>query len=260
MNRELNAIFAIATRDFTKFIRDRMRIIFTFVFPAIFVGVLGGSLQASFGKVTGINFLEFALTGSLAQTLFQSTASGIISLISDRESDFSQEMFVSPISRYTIIVGKVLGESLISFTQAGGILLLGYVFGVHLSLQSLISFIPAGIAICLLGGAFGVLVLANLGSQRSANQIFPFVMFPQFFLGGVFSPIKDLPIYLFIASRLAPMTYVVDFGRNILYFGKPEASKVLLYPIWLDLAVMAGMFFVFMTLGTYLFVKNERNR
>ncbi len=45
----------------------------------------------------------------------------------------------------------------------------------------------------MFGGAFGLLVLSNLGSQRAANQIFPFVMLPQFFLAGVFNPINNLP-------------------------------------------------------------------
>jgi hypothetical protein len=37
-----------------------------------------------------------------------STAQGVISLIEDRENDFSQEIFVSPISRYAIVFGKIL--------------------------------------------------------------------------------------------------------------------------------------------------------
>src|SRR3990167_5967693 len=103
--QEFNAILTIALRDFTKFLRDRTRIVFSFVFPLIFIGVLGSSLQANIGESLGYNFLFFTVIGVLGQTLFQSTASGIISLVEDRENDFSQEMFVSPISRYSIIIG-----------------------------------------------------------------------------------------------------------------------------------------------------------
>jgi len=114
--------------------------------------------------------------------------------------------------------------------------------------------------VCFLGGAFGILVLSNLGSQRSANQIFPFIIFPQFFLAGVFSPIKHLPTYLFILSRIAPMTYAIDFIRGIYYSGKPEYAKIVLYNPLIDFTVIAAMFLVFMIVGTILFVKNERNR
>src|SRR5260370_38246074 len=89
----------------------------TFVFPLIFIGALGGSLQASFGRSSAFNLLVFTFTGVFAQTLFQTTAFGLISLIEDRESDFTQEVFVSPISRYTVVIGKIVGETLVSFPQ-----------------------------------------------------------------------------------------------------------------------------------------------
>lgn len=258
--KELNAIFTIALRDFIKFLRDKMRIIFSFIFPLIFIGVLGNSLQSELGDKLGYNFLFFTVIGVLGQVLFQSTASGIISLIEDRENDFSQEMFVSPISRYSIIIGKILGESLVALAQTIGILGFGLLIGVTFSFTQILFLIPAAIIICLFGGAFGVIVLANMGSQRTAQQIFPFLIFPQFFLAGVFNPIQHLPIYLHIFSRIAPMTYAVDLARNAYYWGTPEYSKVVLFSPWLDLVVVGSMFLVFMVVGTYLFVKNERNR
>ena len=94
MNHELNAILAIAGRDVTKLLRDRTRIIFSFMFPLIFIGILGQSLQANVASSLGFNLLLFTFIGVTAQTLFQSSASGIISLVTDRDSDFAQDMFV----------------------------------------------------------------------------------------------------------------------------------------------------------------------
>lgn len=260
LNQELNAVVTIAVRDLTRFLRDKPRILVSFIFPFLFIGVLGGSLQSNLGKQAGFNFLTFVFSGVVAQTLFQSTASGIISLIEDRENNFSQELFVTPISRYSLLFGKILGESLVSFAQVAGVILFGFIIGVPITLVQLVSLIPAGLIACLLGGAFGLLVIANLGNQRSANQIFPLVVFPQFFLAGVFNPIKHLPLPLFIMSRMVPMTYAVDFIRNIFYAGKPEYSKVTLHPFLINSLIIAVMFTLFLYLGTYLFIRNERNR
>ncbi len=261
---ELNAILTIALRDFTKLLRDRFRLIVSFVFPIIFIGALGTSLQSNIGKFISFNYLTFTFTGVFAQTLFQSTASGIISLIQDRENDFSQEMFVSPISRYSIIIGKIVGESMVSLVQAVGVLLFGLLmalfFSIDITIPQLILALPAIFAACLLGGAFGTLVMAALGNQRSANQLFPFVIFPQFFLAGVFSPIKTLPLPLLILSRMAPMTYAVDFFRGLYYWGKPDYQYVVLYHPLIDFIIIAVMFTVMLSIGTYLFVRNERNR
>lgn len=257
---QLNAILTIAFRDIIKFTRDRSRIIATFIFPVIFIGVLGKSLQTNLSDQIGYNFLTFTFTGVLAQTLFQSTATGVISLIEDRENDFSQEIFVSPISRYSIILGKILGESSVAFLQAVGVIIFGVISGVPLGFSQIIGLIPACIIICFLGGAFGVIVLSNLSSQRAANQIFPFLILPQFFIAGVFTPIIHLPLYLFILSRIAPLTYAVDLLRSVYYNGSPEYSKVVLYPTSINLAIIGTLFTVFLVIGTYLFVRNERNK
>ncbi len=99
----------------------------------VFVGILGSSLQSNLPPDIGYNFLVFTFTGVLAQTLFQSTATGIISLIEDRDNDFSQEIFVSPISRYSIVLGKILGESTVAFIQAVGIVLFGLLLSIPIN-------------------------------------------------------------------------------------------------------------------------------
>jgi ABC-2 type transport system permease protein len=258
--RELNAIFTIAYRDLLKLLRDRTRMLASLIFPVIFIGVLGGSLQSNLSDNLGYNFLTFTFIGVLAQTLFQSTASGIISLIEDRENDFSQEMFVSPISRYTILFGKIVGETLVSLTQVIGVLAFGFLIGIPLSIPTLLTLLPFGLLASLFGGAFGVIVLANLGSQRTANQIFPFIIFPQFFLAGVFNPIKNLYFPLNVLSYLAPMRYAVDLMRGIYYWGRPEYDKVVLLNPLTNLLIIGILLAVFMTVGTVMFVRNERNR
>lgn len=115
----LNATLMIAYRDLLKFVRDPMRIISTFIFPLIFIVALGGGLQASLGGKISFNYLTFTFTGVLAQTLFQSASMGVISLIEDRQNDFAQELFVAPVSRYVIIIGKILGETGVALLQGG---------------------------------------------------------------------------------------------------------------------------------------------
>src|SRR3989344_1207552 len=260
MNSDLNAIIAIAARDITKLLRDRLRLAFSLLFPLIFIGILGASLQANVGQSLGFNLLVFTFIGVVAQTLFQSTASGIISLVTDRDTDFAQEMFIAPISRYTIIFGKIIGESAVSFLLLFGVLALGLILQIPLDWPRLILVLPAGLVASLFGGAFGVLVMSNLSGVQSAQQVFPLVIFPQFFLAGVFNPLINLPPVLYILSRIAPMTYAVDFMRGLYYLGRPEYSKIVLHPPAVDLAIMAVYFPVMLVMGPRLFVSRDRNR
>ncbi|MDZ4284513.1 MAG: ABC transporter permease, partial [Patescibacteria group bacterium] len=255
-----NAIVAIAFRDLTKLFRDRIRLVASFVFPFMFIGVLGGGLNASFGDRLGFQFLPFVFVGVLAQTMFQSSAAGVISLIRDRETDFSKELFVAPISRYGIVLGKIIGESLVSLTQGVGIVAFGLIIGVPITLAALAAMAPVAFISALFGGAFGILVLGNVREQRTTAQLFPFLIFPQFILAGVFNPIKDLPPVAAWLSRITPMTYPVDLMRGVFYSGSTErVFAVSRHPL-ANITIIVVLFGVFLLLGTWLFVRKERER
>lgn len=258
--KTFNALLVIALRDLTKLLRDKGRIMASLIFPLVFVGVLGNSLNSNLSADVGYSFLTFVYIGVIGQNLFQSTASGLISLIEDRENDFSQSMFIAPVSRYVIIIGKIIGESMVATVQLLGIGLMAFIFRIPFTGAQILGVAAAVPLITLLGGAFGVLVMANLANQKQANQIFPFLIFPQFFLSGVFSPIKHLPGYLLVLSRISPMTYAVDLIRSIYYSGSPAYDKVVINSVGTNLTVVATMTVIMVGIGTWVFVKNEKNR
>jgi len=258
--REVYAVLTLAYRDLMKLLRDPARLISTLMFPLLFIIILGGSLQGSFGAGTKFDYLAYVFTGVFAQTLFQSSAMGVISLIDDRENDFSQEVFVSPISRYSIILGKIFGETLVAMTQAFGVLAFGLVAGVSFSPAQLFGLAWAGVLTCLFGAAFGVIVLSNLNNRRTADQVFPYIMLPQFFLAGVFNPLQGLPWYLNVLSRISPMRYAVDLTRGIFYSGRADYARAILQGPADNLTLMAAGFLVFLVIGTFLFVRKEQNR
>jgi ABC-2 type transport system permease protein len=257
---ELNAIAAIATRDFFKFLRDRSRVVLSLLIPFLLLFLLGGTLQANLGRSAGFNFVEFTFTGVLGLTVFQSTAQGIASLLDDRQNDFAQEIFVAPISRYSIVFGKIVGETLVAIAQTIPLTALALVLRVTISPAQLLLLVPVVILSCLLGGSFGLVGMSLINSQQAANQIFNFLLLPQLFLAGVFNPITSLPWYLEVLSRLSPLRYVVDLLRDVMYANHPHSSRVVLLDPAANLATIAIMFTAFMVAGTALFVRRETNR
>jgi ABC-2 type transport system permease protein len=154
----------------------------------------------------------------------------------------------------------VVGESLVALPQGLAIIVFGLVIGITLGPLALLALLPTMLVITVFGGAFGVLVLSRLPNRRAATQIFPFIMLPQFFLAGVFNPIENLPWFLDILSRLAPMRYAVDLMRNVYYGFHPEPVDVPIATLGTNLTVIAGLFVVFIVIGTALFVRAEKNR
>src|SRR5713226_7913151 len=229
--RELNVVMALAGRDLLKFFRDPGRMVAAVIFPFAMIFLLGGTLQLNLGKAAGFNFIGFTFTGFLGMTLFQSTAQGLTSLMDDRQNDFAQELFVSPVSRYGIVFGKILGETLVAITQVLPMVVFAMILRVPLTPLSVALLVPVAVLSCFMGGAFGLLLLNTMSDSRASNQIFNFVFLPQYFLAGLISPINSLPWYLEVLSLASPLRYVIDLIRGVVFSGQPEQRLVLATPV-----------------------------
>ncbi len=255
--RNLNALLAISYGSFMRFIKDRPRVISSLVFPAVTIGILGGGIGAN---IKGYDFITFVFVGTVANTLFQTTAQGLLNLVIDRESGLTQELYVAPVSRGIIFLGKILGEGAAAYIQVLGVIAIAIIMGANVTSTQLILSIVAGIPIALLGGAFGIVLIALANSQQAANALFPVLILPQFFLAGVFNPIKNLTGLLNILSHITPLRYAVDFQRGIFYRGLPEYDSVVLMSPWKNLIVIIGFFMLFLIGGGYMYLRRERNR
>jgi ABC-2 type transport system permease protein len=258
--RQFSALAAIAQRDVTKLARDRLRLAVSLAFPVMLMVGLGYTLEPAVGKATGLNELTVAFTGVLAASLFQSAAAGMISLVEDRENDFARELFVAPLPRLTLVSGKVLGETVVALVQGAFIVVFAIAFGVEANAGQLAVLIAPGVACALVGASFGLATLATLPNQRSAMQIFQFLIIPQYVLCGVLVPAHGLPAALEVIAWATPMTYGVDLTRAAFYHGQPGYNAAVSLGPAGAIAAMAGFFVIFMVLGAVLFTYRERHR
>ncbi len=257
---EINAIISIAFRDGIKYVKNPTRLLFSAVFPIIFIGALGGSLDSNLSGTVGFNFISFVLTGVFAQTWFSTVASGVISLKQDYEKNLTQELFVAPISRVSIILGKIFGEMGTAFLQGVFIILFGLLLGVSFTFTQILLMTFAGVIVGIMGGAFGIFVMSFLGDTKFINSVFPLLLLPQYFLAGSFSPIQELPWYLWWLSRAIPLTYGVDFVRNLFYTGLPELELVTLFSTGFAFAVLGIYTLALVILGSTRFASQQKNR
>mgnify|MGYP000298700588 FL=1 len=133
--KELNAVATIAARDITLFFKSPGMIIMSLAMPILMMGMLGGSLAQNMAAGLGFNYGKFMLVGMLVNMLFMSTTSGISSLVEDHFTDFTQEMMISPVSRYSIVIGKIIGSSFGAIVSLIGTLVVGLVMGITLPLS-----------------------------------------------------------------------------------------------------------------------------
>jgi ABC-2 type transport system permease protein len=258
--REVNAVFAIAWREVLRAIKSPVSIAFTLVFPVLFMGILGGSISQNLGASLPYAYLPFMLIGMLANTLYQGTITGVTNLVEERENDFTAELFVAPISRYTVLIGKLVGSAASSLVALVGVIAMIFVMGIPMDPFDLLRVLALAPVLALAGGSLGVIFIGFVKDPKVAGLGVALLIFPQMFLSGAMIPIAESTGLLGFVAKLMPMTYSIDLARNIFYAGKPEYAFTVLHPAWLDLAVTVGLFVVFTVIGTYMFVRTDRNR
>ena len=134
--RELNTVIAVMAREITVFFKSPGMVIMSLGMPLVMMGMIGGNLMQNMTGGLGFEFGAFMLVGMLVMMLFMITSMGMTSLVDDHESDFNQEMLVSPVSRYSLVVGKIFGAMFAAIISMIGTLIVGLVMGITLSVGS----------------------------------------------------------------------------------------------------------------------------
>jgi ABC-2 type transport system permease protein len=260
MAREMNATFAIAWREVLRAFKSPLSLAFTVIFPILFIGVLGGSISDNLSGALPYAYLPFMLIGMIANSMYQGTITGVTNLVEERENDFTAELFVAPISRYAVLLGKLIGSGIAALVSLVGIVAMIFVMQIPMNAGDLLRVFALTPVLALAGGALGVFFIGITQDPKVVAVGVPLLIFPQMFLSGALIPVSASAGVLGFLAKIIPMTYSIDLARNIFYWGKPEYAVAVLHPWTLDLAVTVGFFLFFTIVGTFLFVRADRNR
>ncbi len=258
--REVNVVITILSRDITLFFKSPGMLIMSLAMPLIMMGMLGGSLSQNMAGGLGFDYNQYMLIGMLVNMLFMTTASGISSLVEDHVTDFTQEVMISPISRYSIVIGKILGSSFAAILGMFGTIIIGLFMGISLTVGQYLLILLISPLMCLSAGALAMLVIGLIKSNKMANMAVMMITMPQMFLSGAIIPITHSSGILYVLSRIMPMTYCLDLTRAVVYAGTPQYASVVLFNPVISLIIIVSLTVVFLIIGTFFFARTEKNR
>lgn len=258
--RELNAIMTIMSRDITLIIKSPAAIIISLAFPIIMMGMLGGNLSQNMASGLGFSYNRFMMVGMLINMLFMGTVMQMTSLVDDHETDFTQEMLVSPVSRYSIVIGKIFGSMFIAIVNMIGTLAVGLAMGITLSWVQLLLLLILSPLMCLSAGAISMLIIGLIKNKKTANTAVMLIVMPQMFLSGAIIPINHSSGILYVLNHLMPMTYCLDLARAVIYAGTNEYAKVVMFNPIINFITIAVLTIVFLVIGTISFARSEKNK
>jgi ABC-2 type transport system permease protein len=171
-------------------------------------------------------------------------------LIAEWRSGVIDRMRVTPASRGSLLLGRVLRDVVVVTTQ-GLILVITALF---MGLEVTALEIAIGLAIvALLGDSFSAVsygVALKLKSEDAFAPLVNGILLPVMLLSGILLPMSFAPDWLETLSEFNPMTYIVD-GTRAIFRGDIISSEA-----GIGFAVTAVLVLIGVYFGTRMF-KNE---
>jgi ABC-2 type transport system permease protein len=210
---------------------------------------IGASLRAV--PVLGLSYQQMIFPGIVGQTLLFTSMFMGISIIWDKEFGFMKEILVAPISRFSIFMGKMVGDSTDALIQGVIVLFLGLALGIGVDPITFLACVPVMLLITFGLVSIGLTIASFMGSLESFGAIQSFINLPLFFLSGALFQVQSLPLWMQELSTLNPLTYGVDALRTIILGGAWQPYQ--LQPLAVDLGVIVGFDVIMIAIGTWAF-------
>ena len=194
-------------------------------------------------NMVSANFFVPGLVGIILQltTVFLTS----FSIVRERERGTMEQLMVSPVSRWALMLGKVVPFAVIgSLVTLMVLALMVFLFDVPIEGSTLLLLsLSALFLIPSLG--LGILISTMARTQFEAMQMGFLIMMPSILLLGFVFPREQMPLAIWLISCLIPVTYYVEILRGIILRG---AGAEEMWQPAVVLAVFAVVLFVASTL------------
>ncbi|WP_273832917.1 ABC transporter permease [Guptibacillus sedimenti] len=174
-----------------------------------------------------------------------------VSFLRERTQGTLERVLATPIKRWELVTGYVIGFGLFTMLQSA-IIALYSIYVIDLMMEGAFLYV----LLITLMLALSALTLGTLLSSFAKNelqmiQFIPLVVVPQIFFSGLFN-LDTISNYLSWIGPLTPLYYGADALRSVMIKGQG------LTDIWIDLLVLLGFSIVFMILNIYALKKHRR--
>lgn len=173
-----------------------------------------------------------------------------VSVVKEKEIGTLEQLLVTPIKPYQLIIGKLIPFVVIGFVDT--VIVLGiarYWFGVPLAGSVVLLFSLSALFILTTLG-LGLFISTIAKSQGQAMMIAQFFFFmPFIFLSGFTFPIANMPVWIQYLTYLIPLRYFLEIVRGIFLKGSNLSH------LWPQAAALVSFGIVILTLSVKRFRK-----
>lgn len=210
--RDTTIVFA---RELRPMLRDPFSVVFSLIQPLVFLGLFAPLLSGVPG-LGEASPLQWFVPGIVVMScLFGASMTGS-NLLFEMQTGSHERTLVTPLSRSSLLMGRALKEIVPVLVQAVIVIAVVVPFSFELHVAGTVVGLLMLSVFCVgLGSLSYSLALAAKGQDWIFWTVQQTFLFPVLLLAGMLLPVESGPGWLQTASRLNPLTYVVDAERAL---------------------------------------------
>jgi ABC-2 type transport system permease protein len=231
---------ALSRRSIFNILRQPIAIIPSLTFPLLFLALNSSALARSI-ELPGFppvdSFMQFMISSTIIQgALFGSIAAGA-DMANDIEGGFFDRLIATPVSRSSILVGRLAGSFTLGFFQAFFFFGVASLFGLHVAggFLGMLGVALIGATIAAGVGAISVTIAIRTGSAEAVQGSFPLI-FVFLFLSSAFFPRALMNGWFKSAATINPLSHMIEAARHQVIVGWDTSQ-------WLTGMSVAGVIF-----------------
>ena len=226
-------------------------VFFQTLFPPVvssflYIAIFGYTIGRQINRVQDLPYLTFLIPGLIMMYVIESAyANTSSSLFISRWAGHIQEILVTPLSYFEMVLAILIGGLARSFVIGGSVYLVSLLF-TPIPIQHPVIVLTMALFVSLSFSSVGVIVALLAEEFEHLTICTTFFITPLIFFGGVFHSVRMLPHALQIVTSLDPIFYMVNGMR----FGMLGSSDV---PIERCIVIVSCLFFALFSTAVFLF-------
>ena len=214
INQQFIAFKTIVTKEILRFSRIWLQ---TVVPPVITTGlyfvIFGQLIGSQLSNIAGYSYIDYIIPGIILMSIINNSYANVVaSFYMSKFSHFIEEMIVSPMPNYLILLGYVIGGVARGLT-VGLVVAFISTFFADLNVHSYFILFSVVILTAILFSLGGFINAVYANSFDDISIIPTFVLIPLTYLGGIFYSIDMLPTFWQNVSLVNPILYMVNAMR-----------------------------------------------
>jgi len=212
---------------------------------ALYFIIFGNLIGPRIGPMEGFDYMEFIIPGLIMMAVITNSYANVVSsFYGSKFQRHIEEMLISPVPNYIILIGFVGGGVARGLTVGVAVTIVSLIFH-PLNIHSLWVMLSMILLTAILFSLAGLINGVYAKSFDDISIVPTFVLTPLTYLGGIFYSISLLPEFWQKASLINPILYMVNAFR-FGFLGVSDISLALSYAISIGFIIVLYLFSLYL--------------